>query len=202
MEIKVNPSVLIPRPETELLVETIITENNSGKALKILDIGTGSGNISIALAKNINDCFITSIDVSKKALETASGNAVLNDVSDKINFKNIDVFEQEIYNLEEFDIIVSNPPYVEKDEMKNLQKEIVNYEPHNAVTDGADGYKFYRKISQLTSKLLKQRGKLYFEVGIGQSQKVSEIMSENNFGDIKIIKDYQEIDRVVYGIKI
>lgn len=198
----VNPSVLIPRPETEILIETIITEANSAERVNILDIGAGSGNIPVTLAKNIPNSFITSIDVSNEALQTAISNAEINEVKERINFIKQDIFDDNIFNLGNYHIIVSNPPYVEKDEMKNLQKEIVNYEPQNAVTDGGDGNKFYKRISEISSKLLEPKGKLYFEVGIYQSRKVSEIMKENDFAEIKIVKDYQEIDRVVYGIKL
>lgn len=198
----VNSSVLIPRPETEILVETIIADNKSSHNLNILDVGTGSGNIPISLMKNFTDSFITSIDISDEALNTARHNAELNSVSDKISFVNQNIFENEIYNLSEFDIIVSNPPYVEKDEMKNLQKEILNYEPHNAVTDGGDGYKFYKRIADVSSKLLKTNGGIYFELGMGQSATVFKILHENNFTDIKIIKDYQNIDRVIHGTKL
>lgn len=198
----VNPSVLIPRPETEILVESIIEQNNTSQNLKILDIGTGSGNIPVSLAKNINECSITSIDISEEALKTARQNAELNSVSDKIIYKKQNVFDDDIYNLGKFDIIVSNPPYVEKEEMKKLQKEIINYEPHNAVTDGGDGYKFYKRIIEVSDRLLKTNGKIYFELGIGQSENVFKILYENKFSDIKIIKDYQNIDRVIHGIKL
>ena len=198
----VNPSVLIPRPETEILVETIINENKHEQNITILDIGTGSGNIPVSLAKNITGLSITSIDISEEALKTALQNAELNSVSDKISFIKQNIFDTEVYNLGEFDIIVSNPPYVEKDEMKNLQKEIINYEPHNAVTDGGDGYKYYKRIAEVSSKLLKPKGKIYFELGIGQSEKVTNILKEHNFANVKNIKDYQNINRVISGEKL
>jgi len=125
----VNPSVLIPRPETEILVESIIEQNKTLHNLKILDIGAGSGNIPVSLAKNINECFITSIDISEEALNTARKNAGLNSVSDKIIYIKQNLFDDNVYNLGEHDIIVSNPPYVEREEMEKLQKEIINFEP-------------------------------------------------------------------------
>lgn len=202
LKIIVDPSVLIPRPETEILIETIINNYKSGENISILDIGTGSGNIPVALAKNISGCRLTSIDISGEALKTAVLNAELHEIKDRINFLNMDVFSNEIYNIGNYDILVSNPPYVEKEEMKNLQKEIVNYEPFNAVTDGADGYSFYSRICEVASELLNLNGNLFFEIGIGQAAKVEEIMKSYNFTDIKIIKDYQNIDRVIYGERI
>lgn len=197
----VNPSVLIPRPETEILLETIIEESDSNTNLRILDIGSGSGNIPIVLAKNLKNADIISIDISDEAIKTAEMNAEINEVKERIEFKKFDVFNVGINELGAFDIIVSNPPYVDKDEMMNLQKEIVDFEPHSAVTDGHDGYKFYERITNVSQFILKEEGKLYFEVGQGQYKKVLSLLEKNNFFENKVIKDYQDIERVVSGIK-
>ena len=202
LKFKVDSSVLIPRPETEILVETVINNSNSKEKISILDIGTGSGNIPVTLAKNIHAGFITSIDISKDAIKTAEINVELNKVKDQISIKNIDIFNDEVYTLGQFDIIVSNPPYVEKDEMVNLQKEITSFEPLNAVTDNGDGYKFYKRIIEVAGTMLNQNGKIFFELGKSQSGKVFELMKNNNFTDIELVKDYQNIERIIYGKKL
>lgn len=197
---KVNNSVLIPRQETEILVETVLNEIKNGINLSILDIGTGSGCIVISLAKKI-DANYEAIEISKEALIVAEENSVNNEVNNKIKFIYIDIKDFINKNSKQFDIIVSNPPYVSKSEYQNLQKEIINYEPSIAVSDFEDGFSFYELISSQGKNLLKTGGKLFFEIGMGQSEKVKEIMTENNFDTIKIIKDYSGIERVIFGVK-
>jgi release factor glutamine methyltransferase len=197
LKIFVNQNVLIPRPETELLVETIIKHYKSDSAMSILDIGTGSGAISIALAKNLN-CNITAIDISTKALETARYNADFNNVLDKIQFKEVDILNH-TFDLPKYDIIVSNPPYVSKDEYLTLQNEIKNFEPLIAVTDNFDGLLFYKKISEFGKLHLNNNGKLFFELGKGQFDAVKSIMQEKGYSNIEIVKDYSNIERIIVG---
>lgn len=197
LKIFVNQNVLIPRPETELLVETIIKHYKSDSAMSILDIGTGSGAISIALAKNLN-CNITAIDISTKALETARYNADFNNVLDKIQFKEVDILNP-TFDLPKYDIIVSNPPYVSKDEYLTLQNEIKNFEPLIAVTDNFDGLLFYKKISEFGKSHLNNNGKLFFELGKGQFDAVKSIMQEKGYSNIEIVKDYSNIERIIVG---
>ncbi|MEE9430305.1 MAG: peptide chain release factor N(5)-glutamine methyltransferase [Melioribacteraceae bacterium] len=196
---KVNPNVLIPRPETELLVENIITNTNGQQNLRILDVGSGSGNIIIALVKNIDNTEGVSIDINEKAIEVAKENSLAQNLETRITFLTKDILKSDLDVLGKFDVIVSNPPYVSDEEYKTLQKEITNHEPKNALTDFANGFTFYDKISVEAKDLLNPKGKLYFEVGIGQSEKVKEIMLKNNFANIEIVKDYASIDRIVYG---
>ncbi|MBS3945915.1 MAG: peptide chain release factor N(5)-glutamine methyltransferase [Melioribacter sp.] len=200
LTIDVNPSVLIPRPETEILVETILNQLKVTVGTKILDIGSGSGNISIALGKNLPDAEITSLDISEEAIKLAQHNANKNNVCN-INFVNGSIISNGILSDQQFDIIVSNPPYVSIEEYPELQKEITMYEPVNAVTDNEDGLKFYKKISEFTMDRLVNGGSLFFEIGMGQSTHVSSIMTENGFHEINVVKDYQQIDRIIYGIK-
>jgi len=200
LHLNVNPSVLIPRPETEILVETILNELSTKENVKILDIGCGSGNISIALGKNLPNCEITALDISKDALQVAQKNATKNNVTN-INFVEGDIILNGILDNHKFDVIVSNPPYVSINEYTTLQNEITKYEPKEAVTDDADGLKFFKRISEFSMNKLNDGGSLFFEIGMGQSKNVSLIMSENGFEEIKIVKDYQQIDRVIYGIK-
>jgi len=199
LKLMVTSAVLIPRPETEILVETIINQFSEQVEIAILDIGCGTGNISIALAKKIESVKIISTDISEDVLDIANMNAKNNMVESKIEFINHDILKNNLDNFQQFDIIVSNPPYVSIDNFKSLQKEIIEFEPKAAVTDNNDGYTFYRIISEKAKNKLKPNGKLFFEIAEGQSDEVKKIMEKNNFLNIKAIKDYQSIDRVVYG---
>jgi release factor glutamine methyltransferase len=194
---EVTPDVLIPRPETEIMVEEIIKRCKEKNVKSILDIGTGTGNIPISLIKNTDEVKITSIDISNKALMVAEKNASLNGVESRINFIVSDIND---YKTEmKYDLIVSNPPYVGALEYPNLQNEIKNYEPGIAVTDSYDGLYFYRLIAEKSKLLLKNGGDIFLEIGIGQAQEVMEILTNNDFINIRCIKDLQQIDRIVTG---
>ncbi len=199
----VSSDVLIPRPETELLIEKITNDfpNFTGK---ILDIGTGSGNIAIMLAKLLPDAEIFALDISPKALEIAQENEMKILSENKINFSRADVFSDEIFSNGEnnkFEIIVSNPPYISKEEFEKLQAEVKDYEPRTALTDERDGLSFYERIAELGTQLLVPNGKIYFELGAGLSEKVKEILTRNNYATIEIIKDYAGIDRIIKAEK-
>lgn len=198
----VDPNVLIPRQETEILIETIIEQSKNRSGLKILDIGTGSGNIPVTLAKHFSDSEIISIDISEEAIKIAKGNAGLNEV-ENVNFILKDIFDENIISeYSGFDIIVSNPPYVGKDEFDSLQNEITMFEPKEAVTDFKNGFSFYERITNLGKELLNKNGKLYFELGIDQSEKVKNIFEKEDYKNIEIKKDYLNIDRVISGEKL
>ncbi len=198
LDFKVNGSVLIPRPETEIIVEKIIEDNKDKSNLKILDIGTGSGIIAISLAKHLSEPKVTAIDLSQEALTTAKENAVLNKVEDRINFYQADIFKDEIFESG-LDIIVSNPPYISNDEFPSLQPELKIFEPKVALTDNSDGLSFYRAITKIGKDRLREGGKIYFEVAQNQSEKVRAILEEADFKKIKFQKDYLNIERVVSG---
>lgn len=200
LKLKVNKNVLIPRPETELLIEEAIKLCSENEIKNIFDVGTGSGNIPIALAKNLNGVRVTSIDQSEEAIQVATENAEINEVADKIVFLVTDF--EEYQAGEKFDLMVSNPPYVSKEDYSTLQKEILEYEPIDSVTDNSDGYKFYRLITKRANEMLTNGGYLLFEMAEGQSEKIKNILIENKFNEIKIVKDYQNIDRVIIGKKI
>jgi len=200
LEYKVNPSVLIPRQETEILVETIINSVNKEDKLTILDIGAGSGNISISLARYLPNTKITATDKSEDALETARANANLHNVSERIKFIKHDINSENFPN-EEFDIVASNPPYISKEDFPRLKDELKIYEPKDALTDNSNGLSYYRIISDKAKMLLKDMGKIFFEVGQSQAEDVKRILLENNFSEILVVKDYLKIDRVVSGIK-
>ncbi len=198
----VDKNVLIPRPETEILVETILEKYPKDEELKILDIGTGSGNIPITLAVNLPESKVISIDISAEAIKVAEQNRELHDLKSRVGFIKSDILTE---NLEKynntFNIIVSNPPYVKKEEFGTLQKEIVDFEPDIAVTDFEDGLKFYKEISRKSHLLLREKGILFFEVGQGQAEEVKSIMEKNGFTNVEIQKDLSDIERVVLGVK-
>jgi release factor glutamine methyltransferase len=201
LEFKVSPAVLIPRPETEILVETVINSVSKEDELRIMDIGSGSGNISIAIAVNLPNAYVIGIEISESAITVAEENLKKYDLNKRVSFLNYDILSLNRDEFSDFDIIVSNPPYVSKEDYGKVQKEILNYEPNIAVTDFHDGYKFYREIISLASHILKPYGKMFLEIAQGQSKNINEIMKENNFKEISIVQDYQKIDRVIYGIK-
>ena len=198
----VDKNVLIPRQETEILIETVLEKYPKNDELKILDIGTGSGNIPISLAINLPESKVISIDVSHDAIKIAEQNRELHDLKSRVGFIQSDILTDSLekYNST-FDIIVSNPPYVKKEEFETLQNEISEFEPEIAVTDFDDGLKFYKEISSKSNTLLKENGMLFFEVGKGQAVDVKEIMIENGFKNVEIQKDLSEIDRVVFGVR-
>ncbi|RDY23628.1 peptide chain release factor N(5)-glutamine methyltransferase [Romboutsia maritimum] len=202
MKFYVKEGVLIPRPDTECLVEEVIELCKNKEKVKILDIGTGSGAITVSLAKYITESEIMSFDISDIALEVGYKNAVLNGVDNKINFLKSDLFSV-VKNKEiKFDIIVSNPPYIRKSDIKGLHTQVKNYEPYNALEGGDDGLDFYRKITEESKTYLKVNGILAYEVGHDQAEDVIKIMQENGYTSIYTKKDLQGIDRVVIGFNV
>jgi release factor glutamine methyltransferase len=199
LNFSVDKSVLIPRPETEILVETIINQFKDKETISILDIGTGSGNISISLAKFLAQSHVTSIDISPEAIEKAKYNSTLNGINGNIDFIAQDIFSENYSFDKKFDLIVSNPPYISVEEYPVLQNEIVFFEPKIALTDEGDGLKYYKHISKIARDLLNENGKLFFEIGKGQSNDIRGIMEDNLFEEIEVVKDYQQIDRVISG---
>lgn len=195
----VNSSVLIPRQETEILVEEVINEYRNKADLSILDIGTGSGNIAIALAINLPGTRVTGIDISEDALELARKNSALNSTIDSVKFFHNDILKDDDAG-NEFDVIVSNPPYVSEKDFEKLRPELKIYEPRRALTDDADGLIYYRKILSKADRLLKSGGRLFFEIGQGQSASVKDIFEEYNFTAIRIKNDYLNIERVISGV--
>lgn len=191
----VDENVLIPQPDTEILVEEVINICNKkykNKEIKILDLCTGSGAIAISLGKYIENAEITAIDISKKALEVATKNAKSNEV--KIKFIKSNMFED---INDKYDIIVSNPPYIETNVISELSKQVQN-EPKIALDGGADGLDFYREIAQNAYKYLETNGFLVMEIGYNQKDTVIEILSnENKYKNIECIKDLDNNDRVI-----
>ena len=193
----VNPSVLIPRDETEILVRKAIELINQNGFKMALDVGTGSGCIACMIAK-YTDCQIIGLDISKDALNTALDNASRLNLFNKAIFRKSDVFSN-VKPGESFDIIVSNPPYIPPQEKSNIQTE-VKFDPEIALfTSDPNGLEFYEKITKDAPKILKPQGWLLYELGMGQSGEVKQLMEQNGFKNIEIIKDLAGIERVICG---
>lgn len=195
----VNKSTLIPRPETEILVEQALKIAKENNLTKILDIGTGSGCIPISIVLKDKNITAHAVDISKDALETAKRNALLHNVYEKINFYQSDVFDSV---EEKFDIIISNPPYIPLKDKETLQIEVKNYDPPSALfTNDDDGIEFYEEIISNAKDFLLPNGYLMFELGKGQHEKVSALLKMYGFRGIKIIKDLNSIERVIISQK-
>ena len=193
MNFKVSKDVLIPRPETEILVETIV-KYYRGKKLFILDVGTGSGCIITSLLRELRESNGIAIDISKKALKIAKQNSKLNNVFNRVRFINSSISR---FNGYKFDLIVSNPPYIARHELKNLDEGIKFFEPKIALDGGNDGLDVIRKVIYKSRKILKINGMLALEIGNGQYKKVSKILSDNNFKEKFLIKDYKDNVRCI-----
>jgi len=201
LPVRVNRRVLIPRPETEVLVEKAVEEIHGlfATPVRILDIGTGSGNIAVALVKNVPESACTALDVDESILDVARGNALLNGVDDRIrmvrgNFLR-DVFFKKI--CAPFDVVVSNPPYVTTEEYESLAPEIRDHEPRKALDAGPDGLVFFRRLAEILPVLLKRNGIALFETGETQAKDVGALFRKAGFEDIRVIQDYNHKDRVV-----
>ncbi|MEA2021375.1 MAG: peptide chain release factor N(5)-glutamine methyltransferase [Candidatus Caldatribacteriota bacterium] len=208
MDFLVEKGALIPRPETEILVEEVIKRLKNYKYsnnLKIADLGTGTGVIAISIAKFTEDVIIYATDISKNSLQIALKNAQKHDCKGKIIFLQGDLFEPFIGRIEKnsLDGIISNPPYINSYDFKSLSPEVKNNEPKIALFGGIDGLDYYRKILKKSPQYLRKNGFLALEVGLNQSKIVEKlILKENNFNqDIEIIKDYLEIERVVIAYR-
>lgn len=200
LDFEVNQNVLIPRPETEELVEWIVQSTKHearDTKLKVLDIGTGSGCIAISLAKNIPNPSVFAIDVSEKALATAQKNAQSNEVN--VTFIHKNILETEDLD-EQFDIIVSNPPYVRELEKVEIKKNVLENEPHLAlfVADN-DALVFYRKIAELAQKNLAPNGQLFFEINQYLGKEMVELLEKMNFKNVELRKDIYGNDRMMKG---
>ncbi len=197
LKLKVNNSTLIPRPETELLVDYAVSILKELKDTpRILDIGTGSGCIAIALAREFPKYKITAIDDSNEALEVAIENANLYKCQN-ISFNRMNILTEVPEG--KFDLIVSNPPYLSLDDFLQSQPEIRNYERRESLTDGKDGLTFYRRFAQIFPLVLKKNGRFLFEIGYNQSTAVKEIFSNTKF-EINIFSDCNNIERFVSGL--
>ena len=199
LDFLVNRHVLIPRPETEELVEWVLEDFTASEELRILDIGTGSGCIAISLAKNLPQAKISAIDISEEALKVAKENAVVNGTA-------IELFQKDILDADElpqsYDVIISNPPYVRELEKWEMHQNVLKHEPETALyVKDEDPLLFYRKITDLAGTHLKPGGKLYFEINQYLGKETEALLAEKNF-QTRLKKDIFGVDRMLRGIKL
>ena len=195
----VNKNVLIPRPETELIVDEILSITEITSRKKILDIGTGTGCIIISIIKERPNFHATALDISKKAINIAKFNAKMHHLLNKIKFINIDVDK---FQHNKYDFIVSNPPYIKKFDLKRLDVDVKNFEPHIALEAGVDGFRDIKKLIKKSKKLLKMSGKLIFEVGERQGDYTKYLLNKNGFYINKIRYDLKSMPRVIISTKL
>lgn len=193
---RVNPGVLIPRPETERLVEIALEKARATQARDIVDIGTGSGCVAVTLARHVKDARIVAIDRDPSALKLARENAQLNGVESRITFQQVDVQTDDIHTT--FDLLVSNPPYIPENEMDRLMDEVKRFEPVQALTDGGNGLDFYRRFALQGRKWIRAGGFAVVEVGLGSHPaRVKEVFGKQGFENVQVYQDYNGDDRVV-----
>jgi len=199
----VNRHTLIPRPETEILVEKIISEcqkNFTGASMvNILDIGTGCGNIAITIAKHVPLSKITAIDVLRETLAVAAENARINNVAEQVNFIKANIFDMNSMQKlpGKFDIIVSNPPYISQESLDKLPAEIRNYEPYIALNGGESGLKFYHHVFHISRNLIHEHGVIGMEIGYDQADQVKRIATNYGYTNIEILNDLNDRQRVI-----
>ena len=196
---KVDRNVLIPRPDTETIIEQVLNELGQNSSKKILDVGTGSGCIIISVLNERKRCYGVGIDISKNAVKLAKYNAKIQHIDNRIKFFNSDI---DNFYGDKYDLIISNPPYIKHCKINGLEKDIKNYEPSVALDGGVDGYKKIRLIIEKSSTLIKKKGKLFLEIGINQTRKTLEILNLNGFYKTKVIKDLANKNRCIISTKI
>ena len=196
---KLNNEVLIPRPETEIIVREVLNLTNNNSSKHILDVGTGSGCILLSILNERQKCYGTALDISKKAIKVAISNAKIHHLENKIKFLNIDVDK---FNYNKYDFIISNPPYINNIDLKRLDKDVQLYEPKVALNGGIDGLRVIKKIIKKSKTLLKKNGKLIFEIGKNQMPNVTKYLKYNNFYINNIYKDIQSYPRVISSTKL
>ncbi|HET9764169.1 MAG TPA: peptide chain release factor N(5)-glutamine methyltransferase [Casimicrobiaceae bacterium] len=201
LDLIVNPAVLAPRPETELLVETALgfarRYRVKDRRLRILDVGTGSGAIAVALAEEIPAAEVWASDISSDALEVARNNARRHNVEQKIRFLAGDLFAPVAEMAGGFDLIVSNPPYIRSGELATLPRDVRDYEPRLALDGGADGLDFYRRIAREAPRYLSAGGFLAVEIGAGMGEEVARLFAAAGFSSVRVDKDLAGSERVV-----
>ena len=198
-EFFVNKDVLIPRPDTELIIEQVLKIYSKDSKLQVLDIGTGSGCIILSILKERSNVYGTGIDISKKSINVSKLNAKQLNLTSRVKF-----FHSSIDNFKigKYDLIVSNPPYIELFNLKYLEKDVINFEPKLALSGGFDGFSKIRKFINKAKTLIKKNGKFILEIGFNQKNKVKKILKEEGFYVNKTIRDYGNNDRCIISTKI
>ena len=198
-EFFVNKDVLIPRPDSELIIEQVLKIYSKDIQLQVLDIGTGSGCILLSILKERSNFYGTGIDISKKSINVSKFNAKQLNLTNRVKFFHSSV---DNFNNGKYDVIVSNPPYIEQLSLKYLEKDVVNFEPKLALSGGFDGFSKIRKVINKASILIKKNGKFILEIGFNQKNKVIKILKEEGFYVNNAIKDYGNNDRCIISTKI
>ncbi len=196
---KVNKNVLVPRPDTEILVEQVLEEINTLDSKRILDIGTGSGCIILSILMERKKCYGVGLDISKKAINLAKYNAKIQQIKNRIKFYNSDI---DNFYRGKYDLIVSNPPYIKLFEINDLDDDIKSHEPRDALNGGIDGFSKIRLIIEKSSILIRKNGKLFLEVGDNQAMKALKILKSNRFYVNKVVKDLANKNRCIVSTKI
>ena len=198
-EFFVNKDVLIPRPDSELIIEQVLKIYSKDVQLQVLDIGTGSGCILLSILKERPNFYGTGIDISKKSINVSKINTKQLNLMNRVKFFHSSV---DNFNIGKYDLIVSNPPYIKLLDLKYLEKDVVNFEPKLALSGGLDGFSKIRKVINKASTLIKKKGKFILEIGFNQKNKVKEILKKEGFYINKAIKDYGNNDRCIISTKI
>jgi len=199
MDLIVKAGVLIPRPDTEILVEQVIKCINEKAYTKVCDVCSGSGAIGIAIAEFIKSTVVTLYDISDEAIDVAKLNIQRFNLSSRVNVECSDLLQSAINQNMKYHVIVSNPPYIREDVIPTLMEDVKNFEPHIALNGGEDGLDFYRRITKESLKVLEKGGLLAFEIGYDQREEVQDILLKSGFKSIECIKDLSGNDRVMKG---
>ncbi len=195
----INKNVLIPRPDTEILIEEALKVYQENRKIRILDIGVGSGCILLSILKERKNFFGIGIDISKKAINVASFNAKMHHLENRTKFYKSDVDK---FLIGKYDLIISNPPYIKEQDLKYLDKDVLDYEPKLALNGGLDGFYKITKVINKASTLIKKNGKFILEIGFDQKRKVVDILNNNKFYVNKVVKDYSKNERCIVSTKL
>ena len=198
-EFFVNKDVLIPRPDTELIIEQVLKIYSKDSQLQVLDIGTGSGCILLSILKERPNFYGTGIDISKKSINVSKLNAKQLNLTSRVKFFHSSV---DNFKIGKYDLIVSNPPYIKLFNLKYLEKDVISFEPKLALSGGFDGFSKIRKVINKAKNLIKKNGKFILEIGFNQKNKVKKILKEEGFYVNKAIRDYGNNDRCIISTKI
>ena len=199
LDFYIEEGVLIPRSDTEVLVEEVLKIIGEDEKLYVCDLCSGSGAIGISLAYYRKNIMVDLIDFYERPEEISKKNIIKNNLENQVKFIKSDLLKEPIKELKKYDIIVSNPPYIKEDVIETLMDDVKNYEPRSALSGGDSGLIFYERIVEESKKVLKENGILAFEIGYDQGDSVSNIMKNNGYIDIKVVKDLAGLDRVVIG---
>ena len=197
-DFQIKEDVLVPRPDTEIIIEEVLKFSKNKSKLRILDIGVGSGNIILSILNEKKGFYGVGIDISKKCLDLSKSNALNLGVADRVKFFKSDV---DNFNYGKYDLIISNPPYINRFDLKYLDKDVINFEPKLALDGGLDGLSEIRKVIKKSSDLIKLNGKLILEIGFDQKDKVKKILVKKGFYINKILKDYAGKNRCIVSTK-